>query len=143
MMERWVLFAVLSMVFAGCTSVIAKKGLAGISGELGLAVRTVFVFGFVALFASMFVKRSELQLLTTKNYWFLGLSGVTTALSWIFYYKALKLGDVATIAIIDKGSFLIAVLLGWLILGERITWRIAVGSAFILMGLWIVAKRSG
>lgn len=142
-MERWVFFAVLSMVFAGGTSVIAKKGLAGISGELGLAVRTVFVFGFVAMFASMFVKRSELQLLTAKNYWFLGLSGVTTALSWIFYYKALKLGDVATIAIIDKGSFIIAVLLGWLILGERITWRIAVGSAFILVGLWIVAKRSG
>ena len=138
-MERWVFFAVLSMVFAGGTSVIAKKGLAGISGELGLAVRTVFVFGFVAMFASMFVKRSELQLLTAKNYWFLGLSGVTTALSWIFYYKALKLGDVATIAIIDKGSFIIAVLLGWLILGERITWRIAVGSAFILVGLWIVA----
>ena len=142
-MERWVFFAVLSMVFAGGTSVIAKKGLAGISGELGLAVRTVFVFGFVAMFASMFVKRSELQLLTAKNYWFLGLSGVTTALSWIFYYKALKLGDVATIAIIDKGSFIIAVLLGWLILGERNTWRIAVGSAFILVGLWIVAKRSG
>ena len=58
-------FAVLSMVFAGGTSVTAKKGLAGISGELGLAVRTVFVFGFVALFASMFVKSSELKLLTT------------------------------------------------------------------------------
>ena len=141
-MDRWVWYAILSMVFAGCTSVIAKKGLVGISGELGLAVRTVFVFGLIVLFASMFVRRAELQLLTARNYWFLGLSGVTTAASWIFYYKALKLGDVATIAIIDKGSFLIAVLLGWMILGERITWRIAIGSAFILMGLWIVAKRS-
>ena len=141
MVERWVLFAVLSMVFAGCTSVIAKKGLTGISGELGLAIRTVFVFGFVALFASMFVKRAELQLLTARNYWFLGLSGLTTAASWVFYYKALKIGDVGAIAVIDKGSFVIAVLLGWLLLGEKITWRIAIGSAFILVGLWIVAKR--
>ena len=140
-MDRWVWYAILSMVFAGCTSVIAKKGLVGISGELGLAVRTVFVFGFIAIFAGLFVKRAELQLLTAKNYWFLGLSGVTTAASWIFYYKALKLGDVATIAIIDKGSFLIAVLLGWIILGEKLTWRIALGSGCILIGLWIVAKR--
>jgi transporter family protein len=140
-MDRWVWYAILSMVFAGCTSVIAKKGLVGISGELGLAVRTVFVFGFIAIFAVLFVKRAELQLLTAKNYWFLGLSGVTTAASWIFYYKALKLGDVATIAIIDKGSFLIAVLLGWIILGEKLTWRIALGSGCILIGLWIVAKR--
>ncbi len=141
-MDRWVWYAILSMVFAGCTSVIAKKGLVGISGELGLAVRTVFVFGLIAIFASIFVRRAELQLLTARNYWFLGLSGVTTAASWIFYYKALKLGDVATIAIIDKGSFLIAVLLGWMILGEKVTWRIAFGCGFILVGLWIVAKRN-
>jgi len=129
------------MVFAGCTSVIAKKGLAGISGELGLAIRTCFVFAWIAIFAFLFVKRSELQLLTSRNYWFLGLSGATTAVSWIFYYKSLKLGDVATIAIIDKGSFIVAVILGWLILGEKISWRIALGSAFILVGLLIVAKR--
>jgi len=141
-MDRWVWYAILSMVFAGFTSVIAKMGLVGISGELGLAIRTVFVFGLIAIFASIFVKRAELQMLTTRNYWFLGLSGVTTAASWIFYYKALKLGDVATIAIIDKGSFLIAVVLGWMILGEKVTWRIALGSGFIVVGLWIVAKRS-
>jgi len=140
-MERWVWYAALSMVFAGCTSVIAKKGLAGISGELGLAIRTCFVFAWIAIFAFLFVKRSELQLLTSRNYWFLGLSGATTAVSWIFYYKSLKLGDVATIAIIDKGSFIVAVILGWLILGEKISWRIALGSAFILVGLLIVAKR--
>lgn len=69
-MDRWVWYAILSMIFAGCTSVIAKKGLVGISGELGLAVRTVFVFGLIAIFASMFVRRAELQLLTARNYWF-------------------------------------------------------------------------
>lgn len=140
-MERWVLFAIISMLFAGMTSVIAKQGLAGITGELGLTVRTGFVSLFVFGFAALMVPRGELGTLTTKNYVWLGLSGVTTAVSWIFYYKALKVGEVSTVALIDKGSFIVAVLLAWLILGERITPRIAAGSALILAGLLVVARR--
>ncbi len=66
-MEKPVLFALVSMLFAGCTSVIAKLGLEGISGELGLTIRTVFVFGRVMIFAAFSVSRSELSLLTPKN----------------------------------------------------------------------------
>lgn len=87
-MPQWILFALLSMLFAGFTSVIAKMGLSGISGELGLTIRTLFVFGFVLIFALMFVKSGEWNLLTRHNWLWLGLSGLTTSLSWIFYYKA-------------------------------------------------------
>jgi bacterial/archaeal transporter family protein len=139
MPERWILFAIASMVFAGFTSVIAKLGLANISGELGLTIRTVFVAGFVFLFASMFVDRKEMQLLSWSNYWWLGLSGVTTTASWIFYYKAIKQGAVSTVALIDKGSFIVAVLLAWWILGEQPTWRTTLGGSFILIGLIITA----
>lgn len=129
------------MLFAGFTSVVAKQGLAGISGELGLTVRTGFVSLFVLAFAATTVPRGELGALSLKNYIWLGLSGITTAVSWIFYYKALKLGEVSTVALIDKGSFLVAVFLAWLILGERITPRITLGSALILAGLLVVSRR--
>lgn len=140
-MEKWILYAVISAVFAGFTSVIAKMGLTGISGELGLFVRTCFVFVFVILFAAASVPRSELATLARSNLFWLGLSGVTTSLSWIMYYKALKLGEVSTIALIDKGSFLVAVVLAWVLLKEQITARILVGSGLVLSGLVIVSRR--
>ncbi len=140
-MERWVVFAVVSMAFAGFTSVVAKQGLDGISGELGLAVRTVFVAGFVFAFAAGFVPRAEVAALTAKNLVWLGLSGATTAASWVFYYKALAAGEVSTVALIDKGSFVVAVVLAWAVLGEKVTPRTAVGAALVLAGLLVAAKR--
>ena len=112
-MERWVLYAIVSMCFAGFTAVIAKQGLAGISAELGLTVRTIFVCVFVLIFAALSVAPAEIKSLQKINYIWLGLSSITTAGSWIFYYKALKVGDVATVALIDKGSVVIAILLAW------------------------------
>lgn len=140
-MERWVVYAFISMFFAGFTSVIAKQGLAGISGELGLAIRTVFVFLLVLGFAAYAVPAEDWQKIGKTNLWWLGLSGVTTTLSWVFYYKALKLGDVATVALIDKGSVVIAMLLAWLLLKEVITLRMLLGAALILAGLVVIAKK--
>lgn len=138
-MERWVGFALLSMLFAGGTAVIAKLGLVGISAELGLAVRTSFVFVLVLLFAAFVVPIADVQSLTWTNIVGLGLSGVTTAVSWVFYYKAVHEGEVSIVAVIDKGSFLIAIVLAWLLLGERVTLRIALGAALVLAGLLVVA----
>ena len=139
-MERWVAYAFFSMAFAGFTSVIAKLGLTGISGDLGLAVRTCFVFVFVLLFAAVVVPASQLEALTWKNYFWLGLSGVTTAASWIFYYKAIKLGDVSTVALIDKGSVVVAVLLAWWILHEALTPAKLMGAALIAVGMLVIAR---
>jgi bacterial/archaeal transporter family protein len=139
--ERWITFALISMAFAGFTSVIAKQGLSGISGELGLAVRTCFVAVFVLGFAVVVVARDEVSAVGRHNIVWLGLSGVTTAVSWVFYYKALKLGEVSTIALIDKGSVVVAVALAWLVLGERITPRIILGSLLILGGLVVVSRK--
>ena len=140
-MERWIIYAIISAVFAGFTSVVAKQGLAGISAELGLTVRTLFVCLFVLVFAAIAVNPAEIKSLQKVNYVWLGLSGITTASSWIFYYKALKAGDVATVALIDKGSVVIAILLAWWLLKEAITPRIAVGALLIIAGLFVVAKK--
>lgn len=140
-MTSWVQWAVLSMFFAGFTSVIAKQGLSGISAELGLSVRTLFVAGFVLIFAALFVSRPEVRLLQARNYLWLGASGLTTALSWIFYYKALKVGDVATVALIDKGSVVVAMALAALVLRETVTPRMVLGAALIVGGLLVIARK--
>ena len=140
-MKPWIIYALISMLFAGFTSVIAKLGLAGISGELGLAIRTCFVFVFVLVFAGLMVPGSQLSALSRGNYLWLGLSGVTTAVSWVFYYKAIKDGEVSTVALIDKGSMVVAVLLAALILKEQITARTITGAAIMIVGLLVIARK--
>lgn len=140
-MERWILYAFISMGFAGFTSVIAKMGLSGISGELGLTIRTLFVCLFVLAFAAVSVSPQELAAVQRSNLIWLGLSGITTAGSWIFYYKALKVGDVATVALIDKGSVVVAMLLAAFLLKEGITLRMIAGAALIVAGLLVIAKK--
>ncbi len=140
-MERWVIYAIISMLFAGFTSVVAKQGLVGISAELGLTVRTIFVCIFVLLFAVLAVDPAEIKSLQKVNYTWLAFSAITTAGSWIFYYKALKVGDVATVALIDKGSVVIAILLAWWLLKEAITLRLILGALLIVVGLFVIAKK--
>lgn len=140
-MERWGGYAFLSMIFAGVTSVIAKQGLTGISGELGVVVRSLYVVVFVGCFALLAVAPAEWKTLQRSNLLWLGLSAATTAISWIYYYKALKLGDVATVALIDKGSTVVAIFLAWLILKEVITLRVVFGAALILTGVLAISRK--
>lgn len=140
-MERWIIYAIISMLFAGFTSVVAKQGLVGISAELGLTIRTIFVCIFVLVFAALAVDPAELKSVQKVNYMWLAFSALTTAGSWIFYYKALKVGDVATVALIDKGSVVIAMLLAWWLLKEVITLRLIIGATLIVIGLFVIAKK--
>lgn len=134
-MKLWVLFAVLSAVFAGVVAVLAKHGLDGISSQLGMVVRTAFVFGMVLLVGMFTVSREELSNLTPHNYLWLAISAAATTASWVFYYLALKDGDVGTVTLIDKGSLVVAVLLGWVWLKEPITPQVAVGGGLVLVGV--------
>lgn len=140
-MERWVLYAIISMLFAGATAVVAKQGLAGISAELGLTVRTLFVCLFVMIFAALSVNPNEIKSLPKINIVWLALSAVATSGSWIFYYKALKMGDVATVSLIDKGSVVIAMLLAWWLLKEAITTRMLIGAILVMVGILLIAKK--
>ena len=140
-MKTWIVFAILSMVFAGFTSVIAKLGLTGISSDLGLGVRTIFVFVFVMTTTLVIVPMKQWTLLSASNYGWLGLSAVTTSLSWIFYYRALKAGQVSTVALIDKGSILVAVTLAAVLFKEPITWNKVLGGCLILGGVAAIARR--
>ena len=140
-MERWIIYAIFSMFFAGATAVLAKAGLAGISSELGLLVRTLFVAVFVAFFGFWTVRVAEFTALTSTNVVWLAASAIATAASWVFYYKALQLGDVATVALIDKGSVIVAILLAWAFLHEPVTPRTLAGAGLIVSGLLILLRR--
>lgn len=134
------MFALVSMVFAGVTAVLAKFGLQNISGELAVSVRTGFVFLFTLPFAAFFVQRVEWSLLDRSNFLWLALSALATTLSWIFYYKAIKIADVSTIALIDKGSVVIAMMLAFCFLHEAVTPAKLGGCALIVTGLLVIAR---
>ncbi len=138
MMNNAVFLAVVAMVFAGLTSVIAKFGLKDITADLGLAVRTMVVFGIVMLNYMVFHSPKELQTLTKNNILFLAISGITTSVSWIFYYKAIKIGNVSQVALIDKGSIIITLILSFTLLNEPMTAKVLFGAGFILVGLIIL-----
>lgn len=137
-MNTWIIYAIISMVFAGFTSVIAKFGLKNVSGDTGLAIRTIFVFLFVWSNILLFQPLKEFSKLSLKDIGFLALSGLTTAISWIFYYRAIKEGNVSVVAVIDKVSIVITLILSFWILKEPFTPKLAVGAIFILIGLLII-----
>jgi len=137
-MKNWVVYSLISMFFAGLISVIAKMGLKNVSSDTGLAVRTIVVFLIVWLNVFVFQSVKDFRNLTKMDIVFLAISGVTTSLSWIFYYKAIKIGNVSQVALIDKASIIITLLLSFVILNEQFTWKIALGGGFIIAGLLIL-----
>ena len=140
-MERPVLFALISMLFAGITAVFAKLGMKNVSGDVALAVRTTLIFALVWINSLAFRQVSELKLLTRNDVFFLGLSGLTTFLSWLFYYRAMKDGNVSVVATIDKASIVVTILLSFWLLNEPFTWRIATGASLITAGLLVMVLK--
>ncbi|MGY3051937.1 transporter family protein [Pedobacter sp. UYEF25] len=134
----WKLYAVLAAFFAAATAILAKLGIKGINGNLATAIRTVVVL-FIAwgiVLASGEV--SELKTITKNNLLFLGLSGVATGLSWIFYFKALETGEVSKVAPIDKMSVAISMALAFLILKEPIEVKTLIGGLLIIGGSIVI-----
>lgn len=126
------------MVFAGLTAVIAKAGLKNVAADTGLVIRTCFVFMFVWINMLAFNQVKDFSNLTTKDVVLLGISALTTSISWIFYYKAIKIGQVSEVALIDKASILVTILLSVIFLHEQITWKVGMGATFIIIGLLIM-----
>jgi transporter family protein len=138
-MERWVLYALLSMVFAGATSVLAKYGMKGLNSDAALMVRTFIVFILVAVNALCFKNAyHQIKATSAANLLMLAVSGIATTLSWIFYYRAMKEGPVSYVAAIDKASIVITLILSFTLLREPMTPKILLGGGFILTGMLIL-----
>ncbi|MBC7407914.1 MAG: EamA family transporter [Arcicella sp.] len=138
-MEKWKIFAIISMLFAGLTSVIAKFGMKNLSSDVALSIRTMVVFSIVMVNAFLLNNAmSEIKQAPKSNLIFLAISGITTSLSWIFYYRAMKEGQVSYVASIDKASIVVTLLLSFIILKEPMTTKVLIGAGFILIGMVIL-----
>jgi transporter family protein len=130
----WWLYALLSALFAALTAIFAKMGIKGINSDLATAIRTVVIL--VIAWGIVFYKGTNdgIASLTRQNWIFLVLSGCATGLSWIFYFKALQMGEVSQVAPVDKASVPIAIILSVLFLKEALSLKMAIGAALIVAG---------
>lgn len=134
----WKYYAILSAFFAAATAILAKIGIKGVNGNLATAIRTVVILFIAWGIVLASGELSELKTLSKNNLIFLGLSGVATGLSWIFYFKALETGAVSKVAPIDKLSVAIAMGLAFLILKEPIEPKTLIGGLMIVGGSLVI-----
>jgi transporter family protein len=130
---NWFYWALLSALFAGLTAILAKVGVKEIDSNLATAIRTVVVLVF-AWSIVLWQRPQSIGSIAARTWLFLVLSGLATGASWLCYFRALKLGDAAKVAPIDKLSVVVAIVLAALFLGEHLTWRHWIGGALIVCG---------
>ena len=130
----WMVFALLSAFFAALTSILAKIGINGVNSNLATAVRTVVVVAMSWLMVFVTNQQSGLSEISKKSWIFLILSGLATGASWLCYYRALQLGNVAEVAAIDKLSIVITVFLAVTFLQDTLTIKTLIGCGLITVG---------
>lgn len=135
----WLVFAILSAVFAALTSILAKIGIEGVNSHLATAIRTVVVvfmsWGMVFLTHA----QSGISEIGKKSWLFLILSGIATGASWLCYYRALQLGSVTKVVPIDKLSVVITLVLAFIFLHEQFTVKSVIGCILIAAGTLVMA----
>ena len=134
----WWIYALLSAFFAACTAIFAKIGIKGVDTDLATAIRTIVILILAWGIAFYRGGAGTIGSLTKHNLAFLILSGIATGLSWIFYFKALQMGEVSKVAPIDKLSVALAIVFSVVFLGETLTIKTAIGAVCIIAGTIIL-----
>jgi len=140
-LSTWQSWAVLSALFAALTAIFAKVGVENINSDLATFIRTIVVIvtlGFLLAVTGQFQVPDKIS---GRTYLFLVLSGLGTGASWLCYFRALKLGEAAKVAPIDKLSVVLVAIFGVIFLGERLTAPNWFGIALIAVGAVLVAYR--
>lgn len=134
----WLVFALLSAVFAALTSILAKVGMEGINSNLATAIRTgvVLMMAWGIVWVSGTV--SGISAISTRGWGFLILSGLATGASWLCYYRALQIGEASRVVPVDKFSVVITMILAFLFLHETIDWKTIVGGVLITAGTLVM-----
>lgn len=130
----WLVFAILSSVFAALTSILAKIGIEGVNSTLATALRTLVVVVMSWVMVLVTNTGSGIGDISKKSWIFLILSGIATGASWLCYYKALSMGDASKVVPIDKMSVVLTLIMAFTILHEQFTWKSAVGSLLLTAG---------
>ena len=134
----WVVFALLSAVFAALTSIFAKIGIENVNSNLATAIRTVIVLVMAWLIVFATGKHQQIVDISTKSWIFLALSGLATGLSWLCYFYALQIGEASKVVPVDKFSVVITMVMAFFILGEVITMKTIIGGLLITAGTLVL-----
>lgn len=130
----WLIYAILSAIFAALTSILAKIGIDGVNSNLATAIRTIVVLVMAWIMVFITNAQDGIFHISRKSWIFIVLSGLATGASWLCYYKALQIGEASKVVPIDKLSVVLTLILAFIILKEQFTWKSAVGSVLIAVG---------
>lgn len=131
--HNWQFYALGSALFAALTTILGKLGVTTINSNLATLIRTLVILMLVVVIVT-YQQQWQLPAQTTRSLVFLILSGLTTGISWLCYYRALQLGNASQVAPVDKLSVVIVVLLAIVFLQEKLTWKIAISTLLITAG---------
>lgn len=135
----WMIYAVLSAVFASLTAILGKIGIAGIDSNLGTAIRTTVVLVMAWLMVLLTGKQGEVRRIEKKELIFICLSGLATGASWLCYYRALQDGPASVVVPIDKLSMLVTIAFSWIVFHEKLTKKSTAGVILITVGTVLLA----
>ncbi len=136
--NMWLLFAILSAVFAAATAILAKIGIDGVDSNLATAIRTIVVLALAWGMVFLTNSAGGISSISTRSWIFLILSGLATGASWLCYFYAIKIGDVSKVVPIDKCSLVLTIIFAVIFLGEALTWKTVVGSILLLAGALVM-----
>ncbi|NDW04771.1 EamA family transporter [Jiella pacifica] len=137
----WQFWALLAAVFAALTAILAKVGVSDVPSDLATLLRTFVVVALLAAIVAVTKQWRSPASLPGRSLVFLALSGLATGASWLCYFRALKLGDAARVAPIDKLSIVLVAIFGVVFLGEKLAPVNWAGIALIALGAWLVTLR--
>ncbi len=132
--KLWLIYAILSAVFASLTSILAKVGIENVESNLGTAIRTIVVLIMAWIIVFMQKKQKGIKNIDKKSLIFIGLSGIATGASWMCYYRALQTGQASIVVPIDKLSILVTVIFANIFLNEKLSKKAVVGLVLLVAG---------
>lgn len=141
MTQTWLVWALLSAVFAAFTAIFAKLGLQGVNSDYATLIRTAMILLVLVAFVLGTGKWSNPLQLSPRVWLFLALSALATGASWVCYFRALQLGPAAQVAVVDKSSVVLVALFAVALLGERPSVREWLGIALVSTGILVLALR--
>lgn len=134
----WVFYAILSAFFASLVAIFGKIGIKDVSSNLAVAIRTVIILFFAWAIVLVEGVAGQLKIWSLKTWVFIILSAIATGFSWLFYYRALQLGQASKVAPIDKLSVALTIILAFIFLSEKPTFGNVIGGALIVTGVLVI-----
>lgn len=135
---KWLIYALLSAVFASMTSILGKIGIENVESNLGTAIRTCVVLLMAWMIVLVKGKQSSLKKIPRNELWFICLSGLATGASWLCYYRALQDGPASAVVPIDKLSILVSIAFSFFVFKERLSKKAAAGLVLIVAGTMLM-----